>query len=960
MIDYIADNPYRILGVFANDAVRARTANIARIRAFNKVGKTCEFESDFTDIFGNINRSEETIDKAVSMLASDADAKFYSYFWIHKTPFLDTEAKAAADIIRSGFDSADISSYVNVIIGALSSGNNELAAQYIVKLFNIDNDLDDNTKVRIIGALINSRYSGLCETIDRWWNLFKKGCSTLNSQQTLFDLLEMDSSKEDPQQLMLKYLCPIFNKYAIEYLNGLHTKSDSNDVSNLKFIHYSLANPTIDVIKDTCDFEQEQLRAESQLALSDYAAYILELCKKCYHNNRYWDADPVEEIIKILRQAYRISYSSKVKDECVEFGKKLKAELGYLAPKQIKSQLQLIKTEVDVFCSKTNETRWALLLLRNCVKPLIEIKESLGKDNLCYRHLSTRIADNALYACQYDVAAAKRKYKNPSNDKELARKNLLQVLKLALQLKVDIAQLDMEEQFIVDKFSQFKDSIASDCEMYNLQEPNPSISLRTQYEIFSSCSDYNSLVEFTLSYPDSPYFQEAIRKIWGIEDKQYPTHEVPLPLYRKALLSYKEKYPNSHNEAKLYEELNSLLLGPSAIGTAYEYRTLLRLYPEHPKKSIILGRLDLASFKMCSTVSSLKEYLKDFPNGQHREEALKLINDALEKSAKEAFAKCRTTADFNNFVRDYPTSQLFFEAIKKIEDLAYDNALRSGNHREYYKQYPQGRYVEKLRQIEESNIYKNCKTTKEYKRYLNAYPNGLYAEKARTFINRAKLKRTGVIIAIIFAILLCIWSIKCTISNDTSSNQSNMIEAENIISDDSIAEDVSIENNETTDDLAFSDDIDWDGALPSDKMDAEIRASLDKHLSTGAKPYSSQLGRANTGDNYLKFKTSKGCDYVIIVRRASDGKYFNHTYIRGGEQANVYLPDGTFMIYFYSGVGWNPNKAKGSLIGGFVTAESLQEDGPIELFSAYCEYTLYPVKNGNLSLKGATETDVFN
>ncbi len=74
----------------------------------------------------------------------------------------------------------------------------------------------------------------------------------------------------------------------------------------------------------------------------------------------------------------------------------------------------------------------------------------------------------------------------------------------------------------------------------------------------------------------------------------------------------------------------------------------------------------------------------------------------------------------------------------------------------------------------------------------------------------------------------------------------------------------------------------------------------------------------------------------------------------------MYLPDGHYMVYFYSGKGWNPNKVKGNLKGGFVSMESQQKDGPINLVSAWCEYTLYPVTNGNLRLNSASENEMFN
>jgi hypothetical protein len=220
---------------------------------------------------------------------------------------------------------------------------------------------------------------------------------------------------------------------------------------------------------------------------------------------------------------------------------------------------------------------------------------------------------------------------------------------------------------------------------------------------------------------------------------------------------------------------------------------------------------------------------------------------------------------------------------------------------------------------------------------------------------------------IVTTILVSIFLGISTINSSTSNiNQEDNL----IVSDDTLVVEDNYEYHDTpssTDNVITSDEIDgdddyeeWDGTLPSDKIDAEIRRYQDNQLSTGSKPYAAQLGSARTGENYLTFKTSKGCDYIVIVRSSADNSYYNHVYIRGGGHATMYLPEGTFTVYFYSGIGWNPNKIKGNLSGGFVLSESLQKDGPIELDSSYYEYTLYPVKNGNLSLKKAKDSDAFN
>ena len=128
----ITHNPYRILGVFANDPLKARTANISRIRAFNKVGKDCEFESDIKAVFGNVDRSEQALEQAISLLSSEDESDFYSCLWIHRTQQLDITAKAPIDIIQSGIGGKDKSDIINVLVGAILANNTQLIAEYLV------------------------------------------------------------------------------------------------------------------------------------------------------------------------------------------------------------------------------------------------------------------------------------------------------------------------------------------------------------------------------------------------------------------------------------------------------------------------------------------------------------------------------------------------------------------------------------------------------------------------------------------------------------------------------------------------------------------------------------------------------------------------------------------------------------------------------------------------------------
>ena len=966
----IAHNPYRILGMFANDPLRTETANIARIRAFNKVGKECSFENDFTDIFGNVDRSEEAIEHAIALLSSEDDREFYSNLWIHRLQALDTSAKAPVDIIRSGLGGNSRACIVNVIVGAFYADNIELASEYIIHLLECDDAPKESTIERFLIELEN----GCKEEYEWypfvWWSRLKDVCN-----------------REEGHSKTLELISKVYNKESINYLRQLsETESlvkECNSFTSIASVH-NIAKPVIEVIKETSNLQTRQPNAEAQIVLSKYAKAVLTASKKYYKETRFWEAKPVEKLLDLLREVYRVSYSSKVKEDCTAFGKEVKNELQFLAPPQVSAFSTAIRNEIETFCNKSNETRWSLLLLRNCVNPLIEIKTILGVDNSYYRRISTQIADNALYASEVEIDSAERKLNNPRNEKIIALANLINTLGQATQLFVDLGVLDLEDDFRNTKIAKFKEKI-DNCTNRNkvkVEATKPSISLESHDDIYQSCNDYKSLMDFTLLYPESPYFEEAIQRIWKIEDDEFPKDH---SLTAKALLAYKEKFPNSHNEQKILDLLDRMVLGRGTLGTVYDYRTMLRLWPDHPKKSVVLGRLDLATFKMCHTIEGWTDYLKEFPTGLYREEALKHIKEIKDKEELEAFNRCKTINDYYRFVSLYPSGKLHIKATNKIEDLYYSQALQSGQYNTYLHHYPNGRYVKTLNKLIDDKRFKSCKTKDDYKKYVRLYPQGAHVQEANKYLRRERQKTIIVassIVGILFLLGLVAITIQRTRENETpisavttvdTSSPSSQSE-DNVSSYDSESNSSAVTNDNSN----YSVETDNESSYGTEQESSETNNSNDAYrnnsLNTGSKPYASYFGRAKTGKNFIDFKTSGSSDYIAIVKRHSNNSYINHVYIKGGDKARLYVPSGTYDVYFYSGNGWNPNMEVGQFRGGFVEGGITQKDGPIQLISetiemddgqiqertAYMEYTLYPVVNGNLKLQSADIDNVLN
>ncbi len=211
-------------------------------------------------------------------------------------------------------------------------------------------------------------------------------------------------------------------------------------------------------------------------------------------------------------------------------------------------------------------------------------------------------------------------------------------------------------------------------------------------------------------------------------------------------------------------------------------------------------------------------------------------------------------------------------------------------------------------------------------------------------------KSCGCIVVVIFIVVIIIAVIS---ANNTTDNASSA---------DSIAVDTAIYDPYSILDSAVADTtvVEPDTAFIYPQEDSVTANPYEgNRLKTGAKPYKSVYGKGRTGINYLEFNTSGEYDYVVIAKRHEDDKVVNHIYIRGGENATMNLPNGTYDIYFYSGRSWDPTKDMGKVKGGFTENDHIEKDVAVSLNNEYGQYTLYPVSNGNLTLMNADENEAF-
>jgi hypothetical protein len=138
-------------------------------------------------------------------------------------------------------------------------------------------------------------------------------------------------------------------------------------------------------------------------------------------------------------------------------------------------------------------------------------------------------------------------------------------------------------------------------------------------------------------------------------------------------------------------------------------------------------------------------------------------------------------------------------------------------------------------------------------------------------------------------------------------------------------------------------------------------------LRTGSMPYSNCFG----SDNYCSkslcseiiVKTDGNADVLVSVKN-SNGKVVRHAYIKKWDLFTFNLPNGEYQVFFYSGLGWNPNKVIYSnlcnnLTGGFISDENVTKDRNIYLFNNKITYELKLQQGGNLQVMQSSKNEAF-
>ena len=95
-----AENPFRVLGVYANATQKEIQSNAAKIKRFLEIGQQPSFYVDFNNILPSLNRTQQMVDHALAQISQPKEKLAYAMFWFSE-PCCEQHHKAE-QLLREG------------------------------------------------------------------------------------------------------------------------------------------------------------------------------------------------------------------------------------------------------------------------------------------------------------------------------------------------------------------------------------------------------------------------------------------------------------------------------------------------------------------------------------------------------------------------------------------------------------------------------------------------------------------------------------------------------------------------------------------------------------------------------------------------------------------------------------------------------------------------------------------
>ena len=458
-MNILKNNPYRLLGVYANSPTKERLANHNRMKAFLKVGKKVSFPLDLSKYLSAIKRTESMVADAEAKLTLPKDQMLYAQFWFVKvTPLDDVAFKhlTAGEIAKAEEiwqKKACASSLQNRIVCALTRKDYACAVSCAEALYG--NTLYVN---QLVSAVVGA--GGGFEVSSLAFSFLDVLCEEVGANK----LLPFVTNPTWKNHIAEKAVKPLID--SIENAIVVAQKSQGKGAK----ARYDAGQALMESTKSAL-LKLKKLLVKSDLQyqmIADKLGLEILQCGIDYFNGSD-GPDAAHKAMTLQKYANRIVVGQMAKDRCKENVDILQKIIEELPPIEVFTEDKAIRNELHKYCLLPDKICHAITLLNNTKSYLQTIKRKLGASNEYYLKISTAVVGNALNNIVAEVNKAQSIFNIDKDDQKAALAALVGIphVKLVLEEAWKATKImdgfDMETSFKNDRYNENHSTLENLC-----------------------------------------------------------------------------------------------------------------------------------------------------------------------------------------------------------------------------------------------------------------------------------------------------------------------------------------------------------------------------------------------------------------------------------------------------------------------------------------------------------------
>lgn len=146
-----------------------------------------------------------------------------------------------------------------------------------------------------------------------------------------------------------------------------------------------------------------------------------------------------------------------------------------------------------------------------------------------------------------------------------------------------------------------------------------------------------------------------------------------------------------------------------------------------------------------NSITAYENFLKEYPDGKYREQAMKDIDKLTFQEAK----KQNAITSYRDYLEKFPNGMFAKQASDLIEAIIFDEA-KNGNsissYKDYLKKYPDGAFADQAKDAIEQIHYNESKSKNnvvDYLAFLISYPDSKYSSEIQNIVEDIRASEMG-------------------------------------------------------------------------------------------------------------------------------------------------------------------------------------------------------------------------